>query len=137
MTVVANPRFGLVNQENISFSELQRLPLILPTSVFGIRQEIDATAGKVGVKIKPQLEINSLPMTIMLVRENPLATILPPTTVSAHVARGDLICHRIIEPAVSRKLYAIYSDSRPLNTPERNFIRLLRDGMAIIPPKTP
>lgn len=137
MAVVANPRFGLVNQGNISFSELQRLPLILPTSVFGIRQEIDATAGKVGVRIKPQLEINSLPMTIMLVRENPLVTILPPTTVSAHVARGDLICHRIIEPAVSRKLYAIYSDSRPLNTPERNFIRLLREGMAIIPPKTP
>lgn len=137
MAVVTNPRFGLIDQAVIPFSELQNLPLVLPTSVFGIRQEIESVANGLGAQIKPQIEVNSLPMTIMLIRDNPLAAILPPSAVSAHVLRGDLICHRIVEPTISRRLYAIYSDTRPLGAPERSFIRILRDGMMINTPKEP
>jgi LysR family transcriptional regulator, nitrogen assimilation regulatory protein len=129
MAVVANPRFGLVSGETVAFADLPRLPLVLPTSLFGIRQVVEASATELGVRIRPQIEVNSLPLTVALTRDNPLATILPPSAVAPDVARGDLACYRI-EPALHRRLYAIYSNTRPLTQPERDLIRLLRDAMA-------
>lgn len=127
MVAVADPRFGLLPGGTVSLADLARLPLVLPTSLFGTRQVVTTKAGELAIRIEPILEVNSLPLTVALMRENALVTVLPPTAVAGELAAGTLV-QAAIRPAIQRRLHAVYSSSRPLHQPERDLIRLLREA---------
>jgi DNA-binding transcriptional LysR family regulator len=52
--------------------------------------------------------------------------VLPPSAVAREIASGDLVAHPIIEPAIARRLYVIYSGERTLTEPERGLVNALR-----------
>jgi DNA-binding transcriptional LysR family regulator len=114
----------------IRLEELARQKLILPTSRSGLRQLLDAAADENGLKIRPVMEIDALPMAVAALAQMPVCTVLPPSAIAEEIANGDLVAHRIVEPTISRRLYLIYSAERGLSPPERDLVEAMRKSLS-------
>jgi LysR family transcriptional regulator, nitrogen assimilation regulatory protein len=126
LSVVANPRHGLLPPGPVRLAQLAELPLALPTTRFGLRQLLDTAAQDHGINIKPRMEIDALAMMAAVLARQPVCTILPPSAVPRELASGELVAHPIIEPAIARRLFMIYSGDRSLTEPERELVHTLR-----------
>jgi DNA-binding transcriptional LysR family regulator len=130
LAAIAHPRHGLLAPGPVRLAQLADLPLALPTAHFGLRQLLDAAAQDHGIIIKPRVEIDALAMMAAVLARQPVCTILPPSAVGRELAAGELVAHPIIEPAISRRLFMIYSADRSLSEPERDLVHLLRARLA-------
>jgi DNA-binding transcriptional LysR family regulator len=59
-----------------------------------------------------------------------VCTVLPPSAVARELASGDLVAHPIVDPAIMRRLYVIYSGERVLSEPERSLVNALRKKLS-------
>lgn len=130
LAAVAHPVHGLLPQGPVTLAELARQKLVLPTTRSGLRQLLDAAAEARNLKIRPVLEIDALPMAVALLARMPVCTVLPPSAIANEVTNGDLVVHPIVEPAVSRRLFLIYSGDRELSPPERDLVNALRRSLS-------
>jgi LysR family nitrogen assimilation transcriptional regulator len=126
LAVIAQAKHRLLPPGPVTLADLVRLKLALPTNRFGLRQLLEAAAEQRDLKIQPYLEIDSLPMAVGILARLPVCTVLPPSAVAAEIACGDLVAHPIIDPVISRRLFAIYSGERTLSEPERGLVNSLR-----------
>jgi len=126
LAVIAHARHRLLPPGPVTLADLTRLKLALPTNRFGLRQLLETAAEERGLKIQPYLEIDSLPMAVGILARLPVCTVLPPSAVAPEIAAGDLVAHPIIDPAISRRLFVIYSGERTLSEPERGLVNSLR-----------
>ena len=131
LAVIVDPRHGLFPPGPISFANLARSPLVLPTALSGLRQLIDTAGRAQGVELVPVHEIDSLAMLIAFLAREPVCTVLPASAVRPEVLSGELSAHPIIEPALQRRLFVIYSGDRTLTEAERELVSLLREGLAM------
>ncbi len=131
MGLITNPAHGLINGDKAALDLLKELKLVLPTHVLGIRRLIDNfLAGKVPLSI--EMECNSLATTLELVRQAPLATILPMAAVERGIKNGDLTFTPFTQSGLQRKLYVGFSNERELTKIERDFTALLRSHMGYV-----
>lgn len=130
LAVITHARHALLPSGPVPFADLAKIPLALPTSQFGLRQLLEAAARSQRINLKPVMEIDALAMLIALLRHEPIATVLPPSAVRRELDTGELRAHPIIGPSVARRLFVIYSGDRSLSEPEREFVNLLRSGLA-------
>ncbi len=130
LAAVAHPAHGLLPAGPVRLAELVRQKLVLPTTRSGLRQLLDTAAEARNLKIRPVLEIDALPMAVALLARMPVCTVLPPSAIANEVANGDLVVHPIVEPAVSRRLFLIYSGDRALSPPERDLVNALRRSLS-------
>lgn len=135
LCVIADPRRNLLPPGPVRLRDLTSLPLALPTRLFGIRQLVDVTARDAGVELKPRHEVDALAMLIAMLTRESIATVLPGSAVRMELESGELSAHPIIEPAIVRRLFVIYSGDRSLTRAERDLVRLLREKLA--PPAAP
>jgi LysR family transcriptional regulator, nitrogen assimilation regulatory protein len=126
LAVIAHARHRLLPTGPVTLTDLVRLKLALPTNRFGLRQLLENAAEERGLKIQPDLEIDSLPMAVGILARLPICTVLPPSAVAPEIASGDLVAHPIVDPVISRRLFAIYSGERTLSEPERGLVNSLR-----------
>lgn len=126
LAVIADPRHGLLPPGPVRLADLPRLPLALPTGLFGLRQLLDGAARAAGIEIRPRHEIDALTMLIALLAREPIATILPASAVTPEIVAHELSAHTIVEPTINRRLFVIYSGDRSLTPAERELVRLLR-----------
>jgi DNA-binding transcriptional LysR family regulator len=110
----------------VTLADLARLKLALPTNRFGLRQLLDAAAEQQNIRLRPDLEIDALPMAVAILARLPVCTVLPESAVEREIANGDLVAHPIIEPMISRRLFVIYSGERTLSESERGLVNSLR-----------
>lgn len=130
LVVIADPRFNLLPPGPVRFRDAARLPLALPTTQFGLRQLVDAAAKQSGIDLKPRHQIDALTMLIGLLAREPICTILPASAVGAELRAGTLSAHPIIDPAIERCLFLVYSGDRSLTPAERELVTLLRHRLA-------
>jgi len=130
LAVIAHPRHALLPPGPVTFAELDKLRLALPTSQFGLRQLLDAAARSQRINLKPTIEIDALAMLIAILRHEAICTILPPSAVRRELESGELCAHPIVSPSVTRRLFVIYSADRALTDREREFVSLLRSGLS-------
>jgi DNA-binding transcriptional LysR family regulator len=130
LVVIADPRHGLLPPGPVRLADLAKVPLALPTALFGLRQLLDAAAREVGVEIRPKHEIDALTMLIALLAREPIATVLPASAVRPEILSRELSAHPIIEPTIHRRLFVIYSADRSLTPAERDLVKLLRNTLA-------
>jgi DNA-binding transcriptional LysR family regulator len=69
-------------------------------------------------------------MLITLLSREAVCTVLPASAVWGEIGAGSLCAHRIVDPTITRRLFAIYSGDRSLTPLERELIGLLRDGLS-------
>jgi LysR family nitrogen assimilation transcriptional regulator len=126
LAVIAHSKYRLLPAGPVTLADLARLKLALPTNRFGLRQLLETAAEERGLKIQPYLEIDSLPMAVGILARLPVCTVLPPSAVALEITSGDLVAYPIVDPAISRRLFVIYSGERTLSEPERGLVNSLR-----------
>jgi LysR family transcriptional regulator, nitrogen assimilation regulatory protein len=126
LAVIAHPLHRLLPPGPVRLADLAQLKLALPTNRFGLRQLLENAASEHDLKIQPAMEIDALPMAVALLARLPVCTVLPASAVAREIKRGDLVAHPIIDPAVARRLYVIYSGERTLSDAERGLVNVLR-----------
>jgi LysR family nitrogen assimilation transcriptional regulator len=126
LAAIAHASHRLLPPGPVTLTELVRERLALPTSRFGLRQLLETAAEERGLKIQPSMEIDALPMAVAILARLPVCTVLPPSAVAREIASGDLVAHPITDPAISRRLFVIYSGERTLSEPERGLVNSLR-----------
>jgi len=126
LVVIADSRQQLLPPGPVRLADLAAIPLALPTSLFGLRQLLDAAARGAGIDLRPRHEIDALTMLIALLSRERVATVLPASAVRPEILSRELSAHPIIEPTIQRRLFVIYSGDRSLTPAERDLVRLLR-----------
>jgi DNA-binding transcriptional LysR family regulator len=126
LAAIAHSRHKVLPPGPVTLANLARLPLALPTNRFGLRQLLDASAEQHNVKLRPYMEIDALPMAVTMLARLPICAVLPSSAVEREIAAGDLVAHPIVEPAISRRLFVIYSGERMLSASERDLVNSLR-----------
>jgi DNA-binding transcriptional LysR family regulator len=126
LAAIAHAKHQLLPRGPVKLADLARLKLVLPTARFGLRNLFDDAARARELRIRPFMEINALPMAVSLLDRLPVCTVLPASAVKRQIDAGDLVAHPIVDPAISRRLYVIYSGERPLSEPERALVKALR-----------
>ena len=126
LCVVANPRFDILPKGPVRLTDLMSLPLILPTLAYGLRQILDAAAMDAHLRLAPSLEVNSMPVVLAMLREQPYCSVMPASSVQTQINKGMLRAHPIVEPTLARQFYAFHSGQRDLSDPEREFLKALR-----------
>jgi DNA-binding transcriptional LysR family regulator len=130
LMVVSHSKHNLVSPNPVTFSELTRLKLVLPTHRFGLRQLLESVARQSNLIIEPYMEVGSLPMIVAMLSKLPVCTVLPLSAVAGEIASGELVGRPIVSPTVYRRLFMIYSAERTLNEAERGLIDALRDKLS-------
>lgn len=130
LSVIVDPRHGLLPPGPVAFARLATLPVVLPTPLFGLRQLVDEAANASNLEIQPRHEVDSLALLTTLLSREAVCTVLPASAVGPELAAGSLSAHPIMEPTITRKLFAIYSGDRSLTPLERELIVLLREGLS-------
>lgn len=97
---------------SISFSELARAELVLPSPRHGLRNLLDFYARQAGVSLRPSVEAESLTAMVDLVRADLGGTILPLAPLHDLVGQGALAARSIVDPEPVRKLVVAYPADR-------------------------
>ena len=130
LAAVAHASHKLLPPGPVKFADLVRLPLVLPTGRFGLRQLVEAAAEERGLRIQPYMEIDALTMAAALLARAPVCTVLPPSAVQRELDDGELTAHPIVDPVIARRLFVIYSGERSLSEPERDLVNTLRGRLS-------
>jgi DNA-binding transcriptional LysR family regulator len=125
MVVVTNPRLRLLPPGRVKASDVLRLKLVLPSARHGLRGIIQRAFSEAGLSLAPRLEIDSMAMTLNLVKTDNWATILPVSAIYKRAHANELQINVITEPAVERSLSLVRrTSSRPSANVSR-FIEIL------------
>lgn len=127
LALIVDPALGMAAGNEIEFARAARLPLVLPTSLSGIRQLLDAAADREGLRLNVVAEINSMALTVAMLRRQAACTILPVSAIRRYLGSGSLMAIPIVRPSIERRFYVIYSTDRKLGEHERAFVGELRD----------
>jgi LysR family nitrogen assimilation transcriptional regulator len=114
----------------IAFTEVVRRPLIMPGLPDGLRQLLDEHATAVGLDIQVAFEMQSVAAVRELVEQGVGDTILPFGAVRRSAMDGRLVARKIVEPDISRPLFLVYSERRPLSKAEQALRSLIRELVA-------
>lgn len=104
----------LPERERLAFSEVARLPLILPSLNHGLRELVEKEAAQAGLVLNTVIDVDSYGNIKELVEEGMGYSILPYNAISREVQEGRLI-HRCIEtPVLKRDVHLVYTATRPM-----------------------
>jgi len=106
VSCIVSPKHPLAQERPVTLKSLSKYPLALPNESFGLRQLIDAVARRRGATLKLLLTTNSLELTKTVAATGAAVAFMPPFTVRAEVARGELCC----VPVDEREFRILHSD---------------------------
>lgn len=130
LAIISKAGDGLLLEGEMKFSEIQNLPLVLPSDIFGLRQLLDRAAQTEGFTLHPQMEVNSLAMSLALVKQTRVVTVLPETAIQTLAGLDQFQVNLIADPVVFRRWSVIFSTNRNLTEIERSLISVLRRNLA-------
>lgn len=107
----------------VTFADVCKKSLILPSKGFGLREWIEETARERGLTIDVAFEIDSVTTIRELVEGGLGWTVLPFASVHRAVSAGRLAAAQITRPRVSRTLHFAYASSHS----ETNASRAIRE----------
>jgi LysR family nitrogen assimilation transcriptional regulator len=111
----------------VAFSDVAKLPLILPTNRHGLRQIVDEAADKRGIELNIVMEIDSVHASKELVERGLGYTVLPMGAVFHEIEEGRLMARAINTPQLARKMYLAYSAKRPSSKGALAVRQIMRD----------
>ena len=110
----------------IDFQQAAKLPLILPDDTSGLRQLLQQVAAETHIRLEPRIEINSLPVTLDLLKRERMATIQPCHLIEPYLAGEAFQFRPLTTPSVSSRLTFLHSASRELTEMEKTLIFMIR-----------
>jgi LysR family nitrogen assimilation transcriptional regulator len=102
---------------DVSFSELESLPLVLPSRTSGMRQRLEQEARSRGFELKVVLEVQSGTLMRQLLENGVGHSVLPFLSVRHSVEAGVLNAARIVDPSFISRTYVVYREGQVLPPP--------------------
>jgi LysR family nitrogen assimilation transcriptional regulator len=131
LMLVGAAHHGVMDVDDaIDLVDALRLPLVLPSSLHGLRGVIDAAAAGLSVQPNVQLEVDGPSSLIRFAEEGYGYTFLPFGSVAMHVARGLLGVRPIVNPAVPSVVSIAMSTQRPATQAMKTLFRCVREEVA-------
>ena len=114
-------------RKTVLFTDVAKLPLILPTTRHGLRLIVDEAADKRDIELNLIMEIDSVHASKELVERGLGYTILPMGAVFHEIQDKRLVAYAINQPALARKMYLVYSAKRPSSKGALALRQIMRD----------
>lgn len=132
LCVIGNPAINFGGRRELTLADAVALPLVLGRHHLSIHQSFASAARERSLKVKAVIEVGSLALAIAMVRQAPLCTILPASSVRQDIKAGNLVAIPIRQEELSGALSVIFSAERELSGAERTivqeFIHVFRQG---------
>jgi DNA-binding transcriptional LysR family regulator len=129
MVVVTGPERGVLPPGPVKASKVPGLNLVLPSERHGLRGIIQKAFNEAGLVIEPKLEIDSMAMTLNLVKMGNWATVLPISSIYQRAVSKELQINIISDPGVTRSLSLIRRAGSNPSTNAQRFADILASRM--------
>ena len=129
MILIAPPDTPTPKKE-IQIRDLASLPLILPGMPHSNRRVIEHAAIQHGIRLRIELEVDSVALTKKLVRAGVGYSILTSIAIRDEVARGELIAHAITRPSIRSTVAITTLRETPLSRFATAWIAMLQKRLA-------
>ncbi|MEM9635055.1 MAG: LysR substrate-binding domain-containing protein [Pseudomonadota bacterium] len=116
--------------QEMDLSDLEGIPLVLPSPPHGLRHLVDRKLGAIGLEPTIAIEIDSYSNIKRLVAAGVGASILPRYAVQDELEAGQLRVSRISAPGLWRDAFLLYPSNRPVTRAQEATRDLLRDVIA-------
>lgn len=126
---VGLPTSGLTAEKAITFDELARHPMVLPSASHGLRGVVDHASSMLGLTLSVVAETNAMSVQKSLVLAGHGMTILPRIAVAEDIERKLLVAAPLTEPALTRTIVLALPGNRATSTPARCVVALLEGCM--------
>jgi DNA-binding transcriptional LysR family regulator len=133
--VISCAQRPMIKPGNITLHEALQLPLVLPGAEVRLRQQLNRAAAAIAASVSPAIEVSSLTLILSLVKQMPLAAIMPASAVTRLVADGILQFNAICEPHITQSMSILCPDNQGLTHMERELIALLGEHIQAEPDK--
>ena len=117
--LIGPPDMDRLDEAAVSFAEVARMPLLLPSTRHGLRNVLEHFAEEAGVALNVTVEVDSYTAMKDLVRHGYGCTILPLAPIYEDVAAGRLVAVPIGNPSPTRQLVLSYPSDRPISRAAR------------------
>jgi LysR family nitrogen assimilation transcriptional regulator len=122
--------FASAPGDPVSLAEIGKLELILPSQRHGLRKTIDRFARSAGVDLDVCIEMDALSQIKELVVRGSGFTILAPAAAHDRVERGELVSSRIVDPPMTRPVFLVRNQAKPLTEACRQVERIAVEVVA-------
>lgn len=116
--------------EPIEFSEVCRLPLILPSRASGLRRFLEKTATNQRLSLSVMLETDSSPLALRLIESGLGYTVRQRSWASPMIEKGVMSACAITNPTLTMPLGLIYRRERPFTKAGEKVLTLIREIVA-------
>lgn len=123
LCLVCHPSIGIAGRREVGLEEVCGMPLVLGPRHLGIHRNVAEVARSHGIKLQPAVEVGSLPLAIAMVKQAPLCTILPASSVQQDIHNRSLTVVPINHEELTGALWVIFSAERELSEAERSIIQ--------------
>ncbi|MGV8854691.1 MAG: LysR substrate-binding domain-containing protein [Devosia sp.] len=138
LSVIAHPSISFGGRSTLGLEEVCALPLVLGPRHLSIHQSVADAAQQRSLRLHSVIEVGSLPLAIAMVRQAPLCTVLPASSVRQDIEAGNLVAIPINQHELSGALSIIFSAERALSDAERTIVqeclRVFRPGRENVEP---
>lgn len=100
--------------ETLSYADVARLPLILPSLNHGLRELVEREAAQAGLALNTVIDVDSYGNIKELVEEGMGYSILPYNAIAREVQEGRLIHRGIAAPVLKRDVHLVHTATRPM-----------------------
>ena len=111
----------------VKLIDLLPLDLILPSQHHGLRQRIERCVRELHEHLNVIIEMDSLAQIKELVTRGSGFTILAPAAAFDSVQRGELLSSRILDPHMSRPIYLVRNQAKPMTAACKAVERITMD----------
>lgn len=116
----------LLRKGEISFSQLDGVPLVLPGAPSNVRLLLDQLAREHQIKLNVVLEADSTQIQHAVASTGEAFTILPKHAVASELNSGRLQLAKIVDPVIERSIALGITSIRPMSTATKIVARLIR-----------
>ncbi len=100
---------------DLSFADLARFDLIMPSKRHGLRMILEEQAAEAGIELKPRLEIDTLSAICEVVATTDLVTVLPTIALHQALAAGRVRAHHFSTPRLVRAIACVHHPRRAVS----------------------
>jgi LysR family nitrogen assimilation transcriptional regulator len=124
---LVGPPGGALRASNVSFSDLQNLPLITPAPPSNTRRRLDAAAAVKGIELTYSYELDSLAGIKRLVMLGKGYAVFTRAAVWEDVEAGRVVVAKIVDPEITFDLALVSLYGAMLPVPARCIMEFLKD----------
>jgi LysR family nitrogen assimilation transcriptional regulator len=115
-----------VQKKNISFKELENVPLVLPTVPNGLRTNLDHLSNRYAINLKVVMEVDSSSSMKDITQSGLAYTLLPLMAVKEELKQGKLVAIPVVRPSILRTIVIAVTTQRPMSLAARHVVNRIR-----------